>query len=290
MARILIAGCGDIGCRLGKQLTKQGHEVFGIRRSDDKMPSSISPIKADLFAPLPELPGPFDYVYYIVSASAFNDIGYYRAYVLGLRNVIKALDEQGFSEGIRRLFFISSSSVFTQNNGETVTEDSPTEGKNFASRRLLEAEDLALNAPFPGTVVRFGGIYGPGRTYLIDMVLKGQAHCMEDVYSNRIHTEDAVGVLAHLLTVKPLEPVYIGVDNEPTLICDVYEWLAEQLSASVVEHNEPTENSRAQRGNKRLSNARIRASGYEFKYPSFREGYTALLEEVNEDTDGHLID
>jgi nucleoside-diphosphate-sugar epimerase len=289
MARILIAGCGDIGCRLGKQLSKQGHDVFGIRRSAGKVPSDIQPIEADLFAPLPDLPGPFDYVYYIVSAGAFNDIGYYRAYVLGLRNVIKALETQGYSDPIKRLFFISSSSVFTQNNGETVTEDSPTEGKNFASRRLLEAEELALNAPFPGTVVRFGGIYGPGRTYLIDMVLKGHAHCMEDVYSNRIHTEDAVGVLAHLLTVDPLEPVYIGVDNEPTLICDVYEWLAEQLSASVVEHNEPTENSRAQRGNKRLSNAKIRATGYTFKYPSFKEGYTALLEEINEDTEAESV-
>jgi len=284
MARILIAGCGDIGCRLGKTLSHQGHDVFGIRRSSDQVPGEITAIAADLFVPLPELPAKIDYVYYIVSASAFNDMGYYRAYVLGLRNLIKALDAQGLSTHLTRLFFISSSSVFTQNAGETVTEDSPTEGKNFASRRLLEAEALALDSNIPATIVRFGGIYGPGRTYLIDMVRKGHAHCMEDVYSNRIHTDDAVGILAHLLTVDPLEPIYIGVDNEPTLICDVYEWLAEQLSVSEIEHNEPTENSRAQRGNKRLSNQKIRSTGYTFKYPSFVEGYTDLIEQTHQES------
>uniref|UniRef100_Q31IH9 NAD dependent epimerase/dehydratase family protein n=1 Tax=Hydrogenovibrio crunogenus (strain DSM 25203 / XCL-2) TaxID=317025 RepID=Q31IH9_HYDCU len=276
MARVLIAGCGDIGCRLGANLAKKGHEVFGMRRDVSKISAPIQPIEADLFGQLPELPDQLDYVFYIVSAKSYNDVAYYKAYVMGLKHLIDALKDQP----IKRLFFISSSSVFSQSEGERVTEESPTEGKNFSSRRLLEGEELALNAPFPGTVVRFGGIYGPGRTYLIDLVLQGKAHCMEDVYSNRIHSEDCVGLLTHLMEQPALDPIYIGVDDEPTFTCEVYEWLAEQLSVSNIEHLEPTENSRAQRSNKRLSNAKVKATGYTFKYPSYREGYLELLESM----------
>ncbi|NCN43237.1 MAG: NAD(P)-dependent oxidoreductase [Piscirickettsiaceae bacterium CG_4_9_14_3_um_filter_43_564] len=277
MARVLIAGCGKLGNRLGQNLAAEGHDVFGIRRDGSKIEAPIQPIEADLFAPLPELPSDLDYVYYIVSAKTYNDLAYYKAYVLGLKHVIEALKGQT----IKRLFFVSSSSVFGQSDGESVTEESLAEAKNFSSRRLLEGEEIAHNSPFPATVIRFGGIYGPGRTYLIDMVLQGKANCMEDVYSNRIHSEDCVGMLEHLMQVTNPEPLYIGVDNESALTCDVYEWLAEQLSVASVTHREPTENSRMQRSNKRLSNAKITATGYQFKYPSYREGYGEMLEKMS---------
>ncbi|MGC9386778.1 MAG: NAD-dependent epimerase/dehydratase family protein, partial [Hydrogenovibrio sp.] len=261
----------------GLNLSEKGHDVFGIRRDASQITPPIHPIEADLFSQLPELPDKLDYIFYIVSAPSFNDMAYYKAYVMGLKHLLEALKAQTTP---KRLFFISSSSVFAQSEGEKVTEDSPTEGKNFSSRRLLEGEELALNSAIPGTVIRFGGIYGPGRTHLIDMVLEGKAHCMEDVYSNRIHSEDCVGLLAHLMEQPNLDALYIGVDDEPTLTCEVYEWLAEQLSVSNIEHLEPTENSRAQRSNKRLSNAKVKATGYQFKYPSYREGYSELLESL----------
>lgn len=278
MANILIAGCGDIGCRLGKSLAEQSHTVHAIRRDVSQIPEDIMPIQADLFGQLPEFEQTFDYVYYIVAAKSHNDVAYYQAYVLGLKHLIEALSKQATLP--KRLFFISSTSVFGQSDGEEVTEASPTEGKTFSSKRLLEAEAVLQNSDIPGTVIRFGGIYGPGRTHLIDLVQQGKAHCMEGVYSNRIHTDDCVGVLQHLMQQDDLAPLYIGVDNEPTQTCEVYEWLAEQLSVSDIEHIEPTENSRAQRSNKRLSNALIRSTGYEFKYPTFREGYQAVLEDL----------
>lgn len=277
MARVLIAGCGDIGCRLGETLSEKGHQVFGIRRDITQLPDVIEPISADLFTQLPDIPGDLDYVFYIVSAASYNDVAYYQAYVLGLKHLIQAL--QNAEQRPKRLFFISSSSVFGQSDGEKVTESSPTDGKNFSTKRLLEGEEVATSADFPGTVIRFGGIYGPGRTHLIDLVLQGKAHCMEDVYSNRIHSEDCVGLLAYMMDHSDeLDALYIGVDDEPTLTCEVYEWLAEQLSVSYIEHIEPTENSRALRSNKRLSNAKVRALGYEFKYPNYKEGYSELLE------------
>lgn len=281
MAKILIAGCGDLGCELGSQLSGQGHSVYGLRRDTSQMPDCIEPIASDLFTQTPNLPDQLDYVFYIVSASGYKDVAYYQAYVLGVKHLLKGLAKQK----VKRIFYISSSSVFGQSDGEWVTEDSPVEGKHFASKRLLEGEETIQESKFPATVIRFGGIYGPGRTHLIDLVLQGKAHCMEGVYSNRIHSEDCVGMMLHLMQLDETDPkkvasLYIGVDDEPTPTCEVYEWLAEELSVSDIEHLEPTENSRMQRSNKRLSNRRIRESGYDFHYPSFRDGYGKLIEEM----------
>lgn len=180
------------------------------------------------------------------------------------------------------LFFISSSSVFGQNEGELVSESSSTHDTSFSTKRILEGEVIALESDFPSTVIRFGGIYGPGRTYLIDLVRSGKAHCMEDVWSNRIHSADCAGMLTHLLNLnednpESIESLYVGVDNQPTLACEVYEWLAEELCVPEIQHKEASENARLMRSNKRISNAKIRATGYTFKYPTYKEGYIALF-------------
>ncbi|MBN2646311.1 MAG: SDR family oxidoreductase [Thiotrichales bacterium] len=278
MATVLIAGCGDLGCQLGTQLNQKGHKVYGIRRNIDALPPEIIGIEGNLFRPIGELPENIDYVFYIVSAEKYRDNDYYQAYVLGVKNLLNAL--QGHS--VKRFFYTSSTSVFGQSAGEWVDENSPTEEHGFSSRRLLEGEQFILQSEVPSTVVRFGGIYGPGRTHLIDLVRNGKAHCMENVWSNRIHSADCVGIFMHLLALneagtQQLDTLYIGVDNQPTPSCEVYEWLAEQLSVPDVEHQEPSENSRLLRSNKRLSNARLRATGYQMRYPTYQDGYLELI-------------
>ncbi len=280
MANILIAGCGDIGCLLGEQLSQQGHSVFGLRRNVDALPECIQPIEANLTTPIDHLPLNIDYVFYMASAGKYKDYAYYQAYVLGLKNLISALKEQS----IKKLFFISSSSVFGQSEGEKVDESSPTDDSVFSTKRLLEGEAVALESNLNATIVRFGGIYGAGRTHLIDLIREGKAHCMEGVWSNRIHSEDCAGLLTHLLNCTEQDPsqiesLYVGVDNQPTLSCEIYDWLAEQLSAPEPDRKEPSEASRLMRSNKRISNAKVRALGYKFKYPTYKEGFLAFLTE-----------
>ena len=279
MARVLIAGCGGIGCQLGQLLAEDGHEVFGLRRDISKVPESITPIQADLATPAKNLPAHIDYVFYTASAGKYKDPAYYLAYVSGVKHILKGLVNQN----IKRFFFVSSTSVFGQSDGEIVNEKSPTSDSNFSTKRLLEGEQLALSSQFPSTVIRFGGIYGPGRTHLIDLVMQGKAHCMDGLWSNRIHSEDCVGILKHLMQLNEndanqVEDLYIGVDSQPTQLCEVYDWLAEQLSVPDVEHIEPKETSRQMRSNKRISNKKILESGYEFVYPDYQSGYIGLLD------------
>ena len=49
--RILIAGCGFVGTRLGLDLAEEGHEVWGLRREPGGLPAPIRPVRADLTEP-----------------------------------------------------------------------------------------------------------------------------------------------------------------------------------------------------------------------------------------------
>src|SRR5690606_40538461 len=92
-----------------------------------------------------------------------SDLGYHAYYYRGLRHILKALKGQK----LQRAFFVSSSSVYHQMDGEWVDETSETRPSSFAGKEMLAAEEALLKADVPGTVVRFTGIYGPGRTRMI---------------------------------------------------------------------------------------------------------------------------
>ncbi len=282
MARILIAGCGYVGSALGQSLALDAHDVWGLRRRPASLPLGVRPISADLAVPgtLKDLPPDLDAVFYMAAPGGRDDALYRVAYVDGLRSLLDALDAQGQRPG--RVFFTSSTSVYAQRRGEEVDEASPTEPSHFGGRRLLEAEALLASGPFPSTVVRFAGIYGPRRQRLIDLVRTGRAE-YRDVspprYTNRIHRDDCVGVLRHLMALQAPESLYVGVDSEPAPERTVMLWLAGALGAPAPRAvREDKEESERPRGNKRCRNARLLASGYAFQYPTFREGYSALIQ------------
>lgn len=275
--RILVAGCGYVGGKLGSLLADDGHEVYGLRRNPDALPTGIKPVAADLSreAPPDILPQNLDFVFYAVSADGPDDEAYRLAYVDGPRNLLEALSNRG--DNIRRFFFTSSTGVYAQSDGEWVDEDSPTEPEAFSGRRLLEGERTVLDGPFPATVLRLAGIYGPGRTRSIERGLAVPERDGPPDYTNRIHRDDCAGALRHLMLLPEPEKLYIGVDHEPADRRTVAEWLAERLDAVPEEKSSDTNRRRT---NKRCSNARLFASGYEFLYPTFREGFAPLLEEA----------
>lgn len=304
--RILIAGCGDVGTRLGLLWAAEGHEVYGLRRSPQKLPASIRGLAADLtdvkslrrageamgdgFAP--------DLLYYTAAASrsgnGSGEEAYRRAYVEGLRNALEV-----FGARTRRVLFTSSTGVYPQDEGEWVDESSPTVGDegveegSYRGRLLLEGEGLlrawsreqgrGSGGAGSAVVLRLAGIYGPGRTRLLDSVRGGDATCYDDPprYTNRIHADDCAGVLYHLGLLTEPAPVYIGVDHAPAPDCEVKRWLARRLGVPEPSHRSSSgplaASSHLQGQNKRCSNRRLLASGYRFLYPDYRAGYEALL-------------
>ncbi len=279
MARVLIAGCGYVGSELGEQLVRDSHDVWGLRRNPRSLPRGIQPIEADLAGPdaCEDIPPDLDWIFYLVSPSGSEDAMYRRAYIENLHGLLAALDRQG--QVPKRLLFASSTAVYEQSDGDWLDESSPAIPEHFSGRRLLEAEQIALNSPVPAAVVRFGGIYGPRRTRLIDRVRAGQAVYRVDPpqFSNRIHRDDCAGALRHLVELDEPQSVYLGVDCEPTDQRTLFNWLAGVMGSPEPRPAESGEATSA-RGNKRCRNDRLIKSGYTFRYPTFREGYRAVLE------------
>lgn len=280
---VLIIGCGDIGITLGRELLSEGHRVIGMRRQADALQGSgIEPLALDLndleganASALPQA----DYVVYTVSADRFEESAYQSAYPEGMKRVLDVLEQHKTPP--RRIFFVSSTSVYGQQEGEVVNEASPTESTSFSGNLMCEAEQALLNHSLPGTVVRFSGIYGPGRDRLIHQAAEGRIAAVTPViYSNRIHRDDCTGILAHLIRYQesgnPLAELYLGSDCEPVTMHNVMAWLAQQLK---VESTETMQSPLRRRTSKRCDNSRIRETGYEFRYPSYKEGYAQVLKE-----------
>jgi nucleoside-diphosphate-sugar epimerase len=280
---VLIAGCGDIGGRLAAELLPQGWTVYGLRRNVAKLPRGVRGVSGDLFdARMPEQwpEGRIDYLVYSATPTQRDEAGYRAAYVQGLRNVLAWTERSG--QRPKRILFVSSSSVYGQQDGEWVDETSPAEGSGFSGQVMREAEQVALGCGIAASIVRLTGIYGPGRSDLMNRVRQGYSVAVEPpLYGNRIHADDAAGLLAFLLQADArgvaLEECYLGVDDAPLPLAEVVDWMRERLGVT----QWSDENSVRRAGSKRCSNARAKALGWVPRYASYKEGYEAMLADAN---------
>lgn len=267
---VLIAGCGDVGNALAARLLADDCRVWGVRRHVDALGPGIEPWRIDLrnASGWGEPPAAFDYVFYTASADRRDEHAYRAIYVDALRDLLHALRDSGCP--LRRVLFTSSTAVYGQSRGEWVDETSATEPLGFNGRVLLEAEAIIDEAPEEGINVRLSGIYGPGRTRLVRKVWEGNATATGG-WTNRIHVEDCAGVLHHLMRLENPEPLYLASDDRPATTAEVVTWMSEELGVSTPQPGG------AVSSNKRCRNARLRESGYRFRYPSFREGYPEII-------------
>ncbi|ROL68110.1 NAD(P)-dependent oxidoreductase [Pseudomonas protegens] len=276
---VLIAGCGDVGSRLATQLLAEQWQVYGLRRNVSRLPQGVVGVAGDLFSEQCPVQWPEvapDYLVYCAAATEHDEAGYRAAYVEGLQHVLAWLKQRG--QAPKRLLFVSSSSVYEQKDGEWVDETSVAEAQAYSGRLMLEAEQVAVSGGIPASVVRLTGIYGPGREWLLTQVRRGYRVAIDPpLYGNRIHADDAAGLLAFLLKADrsgaALDDCYIGVDDAPAPLAEVVDWLRDYLGVT-----EWADDASVRRtGSKRCSNARARALGWVPRYPSYREGYAAIL-------------
>ena len=274
--KVLIAGYGDIGTKVGKQLHRNGHQVYGLKRNADTIKRPIMPISADLSRPLRRglLPDELDQVIYILSASGFNEQAYQQAYVDGVRHLSQALGQT--LDKLKRFIFISSTSVYSQNQGQWVNEDSATQPSGFNGQIMLEAEKQVLTLP-NSLVVRFSGIYGEGRNRMLSQVKAGQIAANQPlIYSNRIHSDDCAGALLHLSEIKNMDhQIILASDNRPASLHEIQQWLADQLAVPQQHRSYEVPSRRA--GSKRIVNQRLLDMGYSFIYPDYQTGYGKML-------------
>jgi nucleoside-diphosphate-sugar epimerase len=271
---VLIAGCGDLGTEVGLRLVGLGQHVVGMRRRAELLPAALNGQSVDLSLAQPEVPADTDLVIVTVAAGNPDPAVYRAAYVTGLANLLDALDAAGVTP--RRFLMVSSTAVYDVNDGSTVDELTPANPGSSTDTILLEAEQLLQSRMPSAVLLRLGGIYGPGRERLIDQVRKGRATVAErSRLSNRIHRDDAAAMIVHLmLRAKAPERLYLGVDSTPVPVTEVLAFLAGELGLA---EPEIVETGGTRGGDKRVSNQRILETGFSFSYPSYREGYRAVL-------------
>ena len=286
--RVLIVGCGYVGLPLGAELVKQGHEVFGLRRSDsasaELTAAGIHPLAADITRPddLAKLPSSFEWVVNTVSSSKGGPDEYQAVYLDGTRNLLDWLAKAP----PQKFVFTSSTSVYAQTDGSLVKEDAPTAPQSPTSRLLVETESLLLQAAserkFPAVILRVAGIYGPDRGHLFLQYLRNEARIAGkgERFLNMIHRDDLVSAIVAALQSGRPGQIYNAVDDEPVAQIHFFRWLSETLGKWMppfATAEEPAERKRGQT-NKRVSNRRLKSElGVRFKYPTFRQGYTAEI-------------
>lgn len=285
--RVLILGCGYVGLPLGAELSRAGHDVFGVKRTPDTgalSKAGIKPIIADFTQPsaLALLRPDFDVVINTLSSSKGGAEEYRSVYLETTRRLI-----EWFPRGsLRKYIYTSSTSVYAQTDGSWVTEQSPTEPQTETSRILVETEEALLDAAqsddFPAVILRVAGIYGPERGHLFQQFLRGEARAEGDGtrHINMVHRDDvACSIVAALERGQP-GSIYNVADDEPVTQRDFFIWLSGMMHRPMPPEAAAADVRVRKRAvtNKRVSNRKLRLElGCELKYPTFRQGYSAEI-------------
>ena len=271
----LIIGCGYTGLPLALQLKAADHQIDAWVHSDESARSlaghGFSRVITGNVADnnvWTTLRKNYDFVIHCASSSGGGEVAYEEVYVQGARLM-------NVQQPHARKIFVSSTSVYGQVKGEIVTEDSPAEAEAATSRILRRAEQLALNGG--ATVVRSSGIYGPKRGVLFEKFRRGEAVIQGDGlrWINQIHQRDLVAALAHLIGKGVPGGIYNATDDTPVKYRDYYAWCSKFLSQPMPPHGHVDRERKRGLTNKRVSNAKLRATGWKPVYPSFREGIAA---------------
>jgi nucleoside-diphosphate-sugar epimerase len=273
--RTLLIGCGYVGLPLALRLKEAGHEISAWVHSATSAESlkerqfyrviAGSVADGSVWDALNEN---FDLVIHCASSGRGGEAAYEEVFLKGALMM-------GSRQPSARKIFVSSTSVYAQAEGEIVTEESPAEPVTATGRILREAERAALASG--ATVIRSSGIYGPGRGVLFEKFRRGEAIIEGDGlrWINQIHQRDLVAALVQLIDVGAPGEVYNASDDTAVTQREYYKWCAKFLGKPM-----PPEgpiNTQRKRGltNKRVSNAKLRATGWASTYPSFREGLKA---------------
>jgi nucleoside-diphosphate-sugar epimerase len=234
MSSTLIIGCGYLGRRLGVELIARGESVFGTTRStakaDELRRQGIRPIIADVLEPRgAPWPG-VERVVYAVGHERSTGVPIRRVYVEGLRAALER-----FGAPPRRLIYASSTGVYGQGDGSRVDERSPTEPRSESGRACLDAEavirSFAERTGTACTILRFAGLYGPGRLIGRAAIERGEPiEGDPDHILNLIHIDDAARfVVAAAIREGTPGDTYVVSDDRPVPRREFYGLVADCL-------------------------------------------------------------
>jgi nucleoside-diphosphate-sugar epimerase len=264
MPRVLIAGCGYVGEAAANRFHESGWAVEGWTASAEsaaKLSNRPYPVRA-VDVTKADASGNFDVVIHCVSSRGGDEEQYRRVYFEGAKNLLRAFPTA-------TLLFTSSTSVYAQADGSVVDENSVAEPRHVKGQILRETEDLVLAAG--GIVARLGGIHGPGRSFLLTRFLEGVLAEQPDRLINQVHRDDIVSALV-LLAERRAQcrgELFNVVGDAPITARDAHTFLSSRLKKPLPKRVADARSNKRGQSNKRVSNRKLRALGWEPRYPTF---------------------
>lgn len=270
----LIIGCGYVGECVADLLHEEGHEVVGVTHSTDSAhrlglvkPYAVHACDisdqmsaqhlADKLSVSPAV------ILHCASSSKGGAEVYRKVYLQGCRHL-----QQVFPQS--KILFTSSTSVYPQTDGSWVMEDSPANPDRETGVVLRETEDFVLS--LGGCVARLAGIYGPGRSFVLKNFLEGKATIESNEgqgrYLNQIHRDDAASALVHLIMGEH-EGVFNVADSQPMTQRECFEHFVVKFNKPMPPVTPPSPERKRAWTHKRVSNARLLATGFDLKYPGY---------------------
>lgn len=271
--RVLQIGCGGLGRLIAEATLAQGHDLTIVRRSPQAVPAGASALYLDVVNE-PSLPAlsslETEIVLYCLAPLAGQS--YAQTYQQGLRHVLANLNMQA----LRHVFFMSSTSVYGEQHGEWVDDETLATPLEDNGKTLLAAEQLLDALPCGHTALRASGLYGPQRLYLLRLLQQPERWPQHTHWTNRIHEQDVAAAVVFcydaLSRGARLPAHCILTDGMPAPQHEVLQWLAAQL-----ESPGPHTPSALPHSGKRIRNTFLKQAGFEGQFADYRAGYAAIL-------------
>ena len=270
--RLLCAGHGYTARRLAAALGGRGWSVVGTTRDGRDGTRRFS-------REHPLQTADFDGITHILTSIPPDGTG---DILLDMhRRELHALPE------LRWIGYLGTTAVYGDRGGEWVDEDSATMPTLDRARRRERAERAWLDSGLPVHIFRLAGIYGPGRNAFVNLrngtarriVKPGQLF-------SRIHVDDIVAVLLASIASPDPGRIYNVCDEEPAPPQDVVAHAAGLMGVEPPPEQAyetadlPAMARTFYADSRKVRAARIRDElGVQLRYPTYREGLAALLEE-----------
>ncbi len=262
---ISILGCGWLGLPLGTFLYQKGYSVKGSTRDKQKIDSiKESNIEPYLLTLEPEIICERKQNFFNADVLVINIPPPRREDVAEYHSAqIRSLIEEIVRAEVKKVLFVSSTSVYPETNGVVYeSETLPPEKPSGIALKRVESMLLGSSA-FKTTALRLAGLIGYDRNPRNFLKKRRVVHKI-DAPVNLVHRDDCIGVIYQVIKNDVWGKVYnVCCDEHPTRAA-FYKNEAEiaHIKEIKVEFEKPV-------SYKIVSNKKLKKElGYEFIYPS----------------------
>jgi nucleoside-diphosphate-sugar epimerase len=274
MKTAAILGCGYVGQAIARYWQAKGITVTATTTRPERLgeleavAQHVKVARGDDAAQLSDLLK--GQTTLLVSVGAPHPDAYAETYLATAKTVAQVVDQH---PQLTQIIYTGSYAVYGDRQGNWIDETADIAPVNDKGHVLAETEQILLNlatAQRQVCVFRLGGIYGPGRE-LVNIFRRAAGTTRPGTgtdASNWVHLDDIVGAIAFARD-HHLNGIYNLVQDDPPTVKALLDRVCAANGLAPIEWDASQPSARPY--NARVSNAKLKAAGYEFQHPLFSQ-------------------